>query len=449
MKILKSFVAVMLALAGLSHASSAIAQSTVYVVHGIPGGDIGQPAELPVDVSVNGTCALEGFVFGEIAGPLPFDAGSYDIAIGLADADNPCGNAPVLSAPGIQVADGKNYSIVAHLDEAGGITASVLENDVSTSDYTARVNVAHVAAAPRVDARLKSERKWWRPSRTIRDLGNGEIADTYVWAGDYTARLYPAGSRQSVFGPVPVSFDRGVAYGVYAVGSLGTGSLTLLVTTLEDAVPAPASAFVVHGIPGADLGLDPSLPVDVSVNGACALPGFTFGEIVGPLELPAGSYDIAIGLANGAEPCSEAPVIEANGLELTSGKSYSIVAHLDESGAPTATAFLNNTWGNRFFAGVNVFHTAAAPRVDVRLQRENVKRWVRVLRDIGNGEAASGNVFAGGWEASIRPAGSSDTVFGPLTLDLAGDTVYLVYAVGSLGSGTFTLLTATTETNSH
>ncbi|HSG58552.1 MAG TPA: DUF4397 domain-containing protein [Woeseiaceae bacterium] len=449
MKLLKSVFAVMIAFAGLAYAPSALAQGTVYVVHGIPGGDIGQPAELPVDISVNGACALEGFVFGEIAGPLPFDAGSYDIAIALADTNNPCGNAPVLSAGGIQVEDGKNYSIVAHLDEAGGITASVLLNDVTASAYTARVNVAHVAAAPRVDARLKSQRKWWLPSRTIRDLGNGEIADTYVWAGDYNVTLYPAGSRQTVFGPVPVSLERGVAYGVYAVGSLGTGSFTLLTTTLENAAPAPASAFVVHGIPGSDLGLDPALPVDVSVNGACALPGFTFGEIAGPLDLPAGSYDIAIGLANAAAPCSEAPVIEANGLELTGGKSYSIVAHLDEAGTPTATAFMNNTWGNRFFAGVNVFHTAAAPRVDVKLQRENVKRWVRFLRDIGNGEAASRNVFVGRWEASIRPAGSRDTVFGPVTLDLAGDTIYLVYAVGSLSTGSFTLLTATTEAALH
>ena len=77
---------------------------------------------------------------------------------------------------------------------------------------------------------------------------------------------------------------------------------------VEDATPsvlqsrsAPSKSegivYVVHGINGTDLGLSEALPVDVSLNGACALPGFTFGEIVGPLELPVGSYDIAIGLA--------------------------------------------------------------------------------------------------------------------------------------------------------
>ncbi len=434
---------------GAAYAAPASAQGTVYVVHGIPGDDLGLETNLPVDVSVNGACALEGLVFGEIIGPLAFDAGSYDIAIALADADSPCSNDPVLSAPGVQVEDGENYSIVAHLDEGGGITASVLVNNVSTAKYGARLNVAHVAAAPRVDVRLQRSGYRWFRSKTIRDLGNGEIADALVGAGSYKVSLAPAGSRHPVFGPVPVSLDRNVAYGVYAVGSLASGSLTLLVTTLEDAAPATASAFVVHGIPGSDLGLDPALPVDVSVNGACALPGFTFGQIVGPLELPAGSYDIAIGLANDAAPCSEDAVITADGLELEAGESYSIVAHLTENGAPTASAFLNDLWGNRYFAGINAFHTAAAPSVDVKLQRSDRRFWKRFLRNVSNGEAASTVLFRGSWDASILPAGSRHPVFGPATLDLEGNTVYLVYAVGSLSSGSFTLLVQPTEAVNH
>lgn len=451
MKILRSIAAASVAVFSLAHASSALAQGTVYVVHGIPGDDLGLPTDLPVDISVNGACALEGFVFGEIAGPLPFEAGSYDIAIALADESNPCGNDPVISAPGVQIEDGENYSIVAHLDEAAGITASVLVNDVSTSKYGARVNVAHTAAAPRVDAKLKRKSRWFwlRRTETLGDIGNGEISDRFVLGGNYDVSLSPAGEHQTVFGPVPATLERGVAYGVFAVGSLGSGSLTFLVTTLEDAAPATASAFVVHGIPGVDLGLDAALPVDVAVNGECALPGFTFGEIVGPLDLPAGSYDVTIGLANEATPCSEAPVIEANGLELEAGESYSIVAHLTEDGLPTASAFANDRWANRYFANVNVFHTAAAPRVDVKAERSNWRHWYRFLRDVGNGEAGSISLFKGGWDASIRAAGTHTTVFGPVPLDLDPSTVYLVYAVGSLTNDTFTLLVATTEAEEH
>ena len=61
------------------------------------------------------------------------------------------------------------------------------------------------------------------------------------------------------------------------------------------------TAYVVHGIPGQDLMQDPALPVDVAVSGlGCPLPlqGFSFGDRVGPLEIPAGEYDITISLAD-------------------------------------------------------------------------------------------------------------------------------------------------------
>ena len=444
MKVFKRFAAAGLLLLGASYSAASAAQGTVYVVHGIPGVDLGLPTDLPVDVSVNGACALEGLVFGEIIGPLPFEAGSYDINISLADPTTPCAANPVISAPGVEIQDGENYSIVAHLDESGGITASVFVNELATTRRTARVNVAHVAAAPRVDVRLKRSRYWWLPARLIRDVGNGDQGDILLGRGDFDVRILPTGSRHPVFGPLPVTLERKVAYGVYAVGSLANGTFTLLLTTLEDAAPTTASAFVVHGIPGSDLGLDPGLPVDVSVNGACALAGFMFGEIIGPLELPADSYDIAIGLANDDAPCADAPVIEASGVVLDAGKSYSIVAHLSEDGGPTASVFENNLSAGPYIAGVNVFHTAAAPRVDVILERTGRYYWLRRLRNIDNGEARSTRVLRGTWDVSILPAGSRDAAFGPVTLDLDQKTVYLAYAVGSLANGSLTVLLATT-----
>ena len=449
MKISNSLVTLGLLAGWLGFATPVQAQGTVYVVHGIPGEDIGAPTDLPVDVTVNGACAIEGFVFGDIIGPLPFDAGLYDIEVALANAETPCANDPVISASGIEVEDGQNYSIVAHLDEAGGPTASVFVNNLDASRYSSRVNVAHVAAAPRVDIKLKRSYAWWSRGNKIRDVGNGEQADVRVRRGQYDVTIAPAGSRHPVFGPIPVLLERNTAYGVYAVGSLATGSFTLLVTTLEDATPPPASAFVVHGIPGVDLGLDPALPVDVSVNGECALPGFTFGEIVGPLELPEGTYDLAIGLANAETPCSEDPVIAADGVALAGGESYSIVAHLTEGGMPTASVFENDLYAGRYIAGLNVFHTAAAPRVDVKLQRTNKKHWKRSIRDIGNGEAADTLLWRGSWDASISPAGTKTPVLGPVTLDLQDRTVYLVYAVGSLTNSSFTLLVAATDAKEY
>ena len=58
-----------------------------------------------------------------------------------------------------------------------------------------------------------------------------------------------------------------------------------LATFIAFAAPATAevTAYVAHGIDGDDFGLDPALPVDVWVEGlGCALPGFKFGDRVGP-----------------------------------------------------------------------------------------------------------------------------------------------------------------------
>ncbi|NJN95214.1 MAG: DUF4397 domain-containing protein [Anaerolineales bacterium] len=99
---------------------------------------------------------------------------------------------------------------------------------------------------------------------------------------------------------------------------------------------------VVHGIPGQALGADPALPVDVSVDGECVLPGFTFSKIAGPLSLPVDTYRIAISLANTAAPCSNAPVIGPLNVPVAKGENVSIVAHLNGQGEPTASKFVNN-----------------------------------------------------------------------------------------------------------
>jgi hypothetical protein len=177
------------------------------------------------------------------------------------------------------------------------------------------------------------------------------------------------------------------------------------------------------------------------VNGACALPGFVFGEFVGPLPFDAGTYDFAISVANVGDPCSEAPVIEALGVEIMGGATYVIAANLTEDGAPTANVFETDLSANRYRSKVNVFHLAAAPAVDVELSRK-YWRWARPkwIEGLANGQQADVDLYRGYWEATLYPAGSYDAVFGPVTLGIQRDTVYLVFAVGSLANGTFDLI---------
>jgi hypothetical protein len=425
-------------------------EADVYVVHGIPGEDLGLDPLLPVDVSVNGACALPGFTFGEIVGPLALEEGSYDIAIGLANADEPCANDPVINAPGVEVMAGKSYSIVANLTEDGAPTANVFENDVTPTYGQSRVIAHHTAAAGTVDLKLKRAWYWWYRPLLVKEFSNGDQAAAMVDPGWWYASIlspaddddkYSRWSRSNtLFGPVPLALDSDVVYLVYAVGSLTNDTFTLLVQPIEPTQPVDATVYVLHGIPGEDLDLDPALPVDVAVNGACALPGFTFGEFVGPLPFDAGTYDLAIGVANADNPCSEAPVIEASGVEILGGTTYVIAAYLTEDGAPTAGVFEADLWTNPYRSGIDVYHLAAAPAVDVELRRKYLNwfqpKWIEGL---ANGQNAGVDIYRGYWNATLYPAGAEDPVFGPVTLGVSPDTVYLVFAVGSLANGTFDL----------
>lgn len=220
--------------------------------------------------------------------------------------------------------------------------------------------------------------------------------------------------------------------GAMLITAVGTGTV--------NADGHESMVYVVHGIPGQDLGLDPDLLVDVSVNGACALENFAFGDIVGPITLPADMYDIAISLANEDDPCGNDPVIEAS-VELMGGVNYSIVAYLDDGGSPTAGLFENDvTPTGRGKARLIVQHTANAPAVNISVRRDGPKSPGLDIYDFMNGDQAAAEVRPGEWNVEIAPAGSDIAVFGAVTVKLSPYAAYLVYAVGSVDTGSFTLL---------
>jgi hypothetical protein len=227
----------------LAFTGSVWADASVYVVHGIPGGDLGLDPDLPVDVSVNGACALQDFRFGDIVGPIDLPAGSYDIAISAADPDDPCGNPPLISVSGLMLEDDVSYSIVAHLDADGGATASAFANNVDpTGRGKARLIAHHTAAAPAVDVTISREADGTGPSLTIEDFANGDQTDAEVRPGDWWVSIAPADANTPVFGPAPVELEPYTAYLVYAVGSVETGSFTLLVQPISGLKPAPFGA---------------------------------------------------------------------------------------------------------------------------------------------------------------------------------------------------------------
>ncbi len=214
-----------------------------------------------------------------------------------------------------------------------------------------------------------------------------------------------------------------------------------LLSTPAFANNRPATVFITHGIPGAN-----GFPVDISVSGpggiqAC-LPNVKFTNVAGPFWVPAGTYTIAIRPAN-RQACSAAPALGPLDIPFEAGEDAAIVAHLNASGGATAGKFAVDLRPAGFGkARLNVFHLAAAPAVDINVSRGGQTKLA--LTDVENGDSAAAGLRAGAYEVTIAPAGSPTPVFGPVNLRLRPFVAYLVFAVGSLSDGSFTLATGQT-----
>ena len=219
--------------------------------------------------------------------------------------------------------------------------------------------------------------------------------------------------------------------------------MTKLITAVVAALAAlliasPAGAqdtsqvYVLHGIPGVD--------VDVYVNGDLTLETFSPEDIAGPLELPAGDYDIQI-FAAGADPEADEPVIDVAGAAVPGGESVSLIAHLDGEGNPTLSPFVNNLGPIPAGSGRGIVrHTAAAPAVDIVASGAALPG----LTNLENGDEAALEVPAGDYPTGIAAAGTTDVIFeAPLTIEEG--IVTIVYAIGSLEDETFGLIAQTLE----
>lgn len=421
---------------GMAAASIDPGDASLVIVHGIPGADLGLDPELPVDVKANGVCLLSDFRFGEIVGPVIVQAGTYNIQIGLADPVTPCSSAPVIDAT-FTFEPGEHASVIAHLTEDGLPTASKFINLVSRPFRNkARVILHHTAAAPAVD--ITARRGQSRVRMAVRGVVNGQQPRRMLLPGNWNFSIMPSGTETSLFYETIQLKPRSIHL-MYAVGSPASGTFTVLRTTLPYLMVETPSVIVVHGIPGIDLGLDPDLAVDVSVDGACTLSGFTFGAIAGPIPLTEGLHHVSISAASPAVPCGELPLLEAD-IMIGPSENATLIAHLTAEGTPTVSRFTNDV--SRTPPGrtrIVVQHLAAAPAVDMKAQRPWDGPVGFRAMDLENGDKASGLIRPGDWEISVAPAGTHMPLIDAMTT-LKPYTAHLIYAVGSVDNGTLDLL---------
>jgi hypothetical protein len=189
-----------------------------------------------------------------------------------------------------------------------------------------------------------------------------------------------------------------------------------------------AQLSVLHGVPG--------LTVDVYVNGERTLDDFAPGDLAGPLELPPGTYSVAITASDAAD--ASAPAIGPVDLPLEGGKNYTAAAHLDAEGEPTATLFTNDV--STIGAGdgrLTVRHVAAAPAVDV------LAGGTAVISNLANPAEQVLTLPAGTVSASVAATGTTTPVIGPADVNVAEGTSTIVYAWGSLEDNNLALAVQT------
>jgi hypothetical protein len=184
-----------------------------------------------------------------------------------------------------------------------------------------------------------------------------------------------------------------------------------------------AQIVVVHGVPG--------LTVDVLVNGAPAIKGFEFGNVV-TTTLPAGDYTFAVAAAG-----TTTPILSLDA-SLGAGISATIAAYLDATGAPRLHAFVNENGAS----GIQPFHLANFGAVDI------LSGTTKVLGPVTNGQTARIDVPGGTTVADvgIGAAGSGVAALSLGNVTVARNQLVLAYAIGpNTGDALPTVVTATTN----
>jgi hypothetical protein len=105
----------------------------LYLVHAASGRNFSQTGnpELPVDISINGTCVIKGISFGEIRGPYTAPAGTLNFIVSTANSLTPCSNPAIFTAPGGMSA-GNTYLGAITLNTSNALTGNIYPLDLSS-----------------------------------------------------------------------------------------------------------------------------------------------------------------------------------------------------------------------------------------------------------------------------------------------------------------------------
>ncbi|MEM7323719.1 MAG: DUF4397 domain-containing protein [Actinomycetota bacterium] len=216
--------------------ASADDAARIHLIHGIPGVD--------VDVEAGGANVFENFKFGDTQDLSALAGATLEgVKVKAAGTDTVAIDAGDLTLP----ATG-NFTVIAHLDAEGTPSIAVFENDASnTAAGEGRLTVRHAAAAPAVDILANGD-------VAFANVPNGNGGSVDLPAGTISASVVPTGETEPVvIGPADLDINEGEHLLVYAVGSLGDDTLTVLTETITGLHTAPAEVNTGNALPSSGL----------------------------------------------------------------------------------------------------------------------------------------------------------------------------------------------------
>jgi hypothetical protein len=246
-------------------------EAMIRVLHG---------ADAPaVDIWLNGAPAVQGLEFSQDTGYVALPGGDYQIQVVPADAgiEDP---ANIVVDATVPFENGTTTTIVATGSLDTGIAPQLVSDDPAPTADMSDIKVGHMSwDAPAVDIVTGG-------SAVVEGLEFPNVAGPLsVPGGAYDFDVVVAGTDTVAIDVPELEFDNGVAYSVYAIGSIANESLTAV--RLTDADTRMANVRVGHFSPDAPA-------VDVFANGGAILEGVPFGVVSAYMEVPAGDYQIQV-----------------------------------------------------------------------------------------------------------------------------------------------------------
>lgn len=224
-----------------------------------------------------------------------------------------------------------------------------------------------------------------------------------------------------------------------------------------------ATVNVVHGI-----SLEAAKSVDICASGA--ITNDEFAPVITDLQftqieklyLPAGTYKLKIVGANAGCDTDAAFGLEGEAT-LEAGANYSIIAYETTAEATSPVALkvaMNDTSKLRGWARVSAYHLADAPAVDIwAAGRDKRSKAIATYGDphplfegVANGAGpASEDVKPNRYKIAIAasPSETAENAVKTLRVKLKRNRNTILYAVGSLDSGTFTVLKQRIKADRH